>query len=243
MLGNIKVVLVQTSHPGNIGSAARAMKTMELSNLVLVNPKSFPDPKAEEMCSHATDVLNNATVVNSIEEAISDCHLVIGASTRNRSIPWPLVDPHECAKKLLTTATQGKAAILFGREQTGLSNEELQQCHYHVQIPANPEYSSLNLAAAVQVICYEIYSTFLKKETLDEKTWDFEPATMDEMNRFYAHLEETLIATEFLKPRAPRQLMTRLKRLFNRAELDTMEVSTLRGILSSIRKKLSSNAR
>lgn len=233
MLTSIRIVLVNTSHPGNIGSAARAMKTMGLKELWLVDPHEFPHPKAEELASGALDVLQNATVVKTIEEALHDCHLVVGTSARSRAIPWPMLTPRELAEK--AREEQGsKIAIVFGREQSGLTNEELQQCHFHVEIPANPEYSSLNVANALQVIAYELRVASLTAST---PKWDCEIASFEEVERFYEHLERVLIEIDFLKPAAPRQLMARLRRLFNRARLDTMEVNILRGILTAVQAR------
>lgn len=234
MLKHIRIVLINTSHPGNIGSAARAMKTMGLSELYLVSPHQFPHPKAVEMASGAVDVLENARVVESLSVAIKDCHLVIGTSARNRTIPWPMLTPHECALKA-SKARDHQIAILFGRENSGLTNEELHQCHYHLQIPANSDYSSLNLASAVQIVAYELRMAILN-EKLDIE-WDSAFATHEELEGFYHHLEKVLIDLDFLKKTAPRQLMTRLRRLFNRARLDEMEVNILRGILTAVEKK------
>jgi tRNA (cytidine32/uridine32-2'-O)-methyltransferase len=234
MLNNIRIVLIETSHPGNIGSAARAMKTMGLKNLYLVAPKHFPHPKADEMASSAVDILAKAVVVKTLAEAVADCHLVIGTSTRSRAIPWPLLSPRELAEKVRTEAESVKTAILFGREQSGLTNEELHSCHFHVQIPANPEYSSLNLAAAVQIIAYELRLASL---TATPVQWDYQLATADDLEGFYDHLENVLIKLDFLNPKAPRQLMTRLRRLVGRARPDMMEINILRGILSAVEKK------
>ena len=153
MLDNIRVVLVNTSHPGNIGGAARAMKNMGLSRLVLVEPRDFPSPEAEARASGASDVLESAQVVATLEEALVGCTVVLGTSARDRSLPWPLVDPRECGEKVIAEAGQGKEiALVFGREHAGLTNDELQRCHFHVHIPSSPDFSSLNLAAAVQVL-------------------------------------------------------------------------------------------
>jgi len=238
MFENIRIVLVNTSHPGNIGAAARAMKTMSLTNLCLVAPKEFPHNKAFEMASNAGDVLTHATVCQSLEEAIADCQLVVGTSTRNRAIPWPLMSPHTFAKYAFEQPKACKIAILFGREQSGLTNEELQLCHYHINIPSNPDYSSLNLAAAVQVICYELQCAALS-HTPTTDTWDYPVADGAQLAGFYTHLEKVLIEIDFLKESAPRQLMARLKRLFNRTQLDVMEVNILRGILTAISRQKS----
>lgn len=232
MLEKIRIVLIHTSHPGNIGSAARAMKTMGLSALYLVSPKEFPHPKANEMASGAVDILEKAVVVDRLEDAIGDCGLVVGTSARARSIPWPLLTPRELGEKATQESVHHPVAILFGREQSGLTNEELHRCHFHVHIPSHPEYSSLNLAAAVQVIAYELYSA-AENNTID-RTWDCRLATEKEVEDFYGHLEKVLKEIDFLKPTASRQLMTRLRRLFNRTRLDEMEVNILRGFLTAV---------
>lgn len=233
---DIRIVLVNTSHPGNIGAAARAMKTMGLSELFLVSPLCFPDRRADEMASGATDILKNAVVTDSLTDAIADCTLVAGTSARSRTIPWPVAAPREFAEQCREAAAQGhKIAVLFGREQSGLTNEELHRCHLHVQIPAVSGYSSLNLAAAVQILAYELRVAFLDGEhDASQSEWDYPPATSEAMERFYDHLETVLIKTGFLNPKAPRQLMTRLRRLFHRVHPDTMELNMLRGLLASV---------
>lgn len=235
MLDRIRIVLINTSHPGNIGSVARAMKTMGLSHLYLVSPAQFPHEKAQELASGATDILDNAIVVSTLDEAIADTTLVIGTSSRMRKIPWPLLMPREMAEKIKMEPPTSDIALLFGREQSGLTNEELQRCHLHVNIPANPEYSSLNIAAAVQVLAYELRLTSLDyTENLEE--WDYRLATADEMEKFFIHLQEVLIEINFLKMSAPRKLMTRLRRLFFRARPDVMEMNILRGMLGAVQE-------
>jgi len=236
MLSNFRIILIDTSHPGNIGSAARAMKTMGLSELYLVNPLHFPHQKAVELASSAGDVLEQAQVVPDIDSALEGCSLVVGTSTRSRSIPWPQLSPREFAEK--TVLSQTKIAVLFGREQSGLTNEELHRCHYHIQIPSNPDYSSLNIASAVQVIAYELRVASLAGNASVAQTWDYEWATATQMEHFYEHLQKVMIETDFLNPKVPRQLMTRLRRLFSRARLDVMEVNILRGILNAVEKKI-----
>jgi len=234
MLTEIRIVLINTSHPGNIGATARAMKTMGLSQLYLVSPHTFPHAKADEMASNALDVLQKAIVVKELEDAIGDCGLVVGTSARSRTIPWPILTPREFAQKAVMEAPRTKIAVLFGHEQSGLTNEELHRCHFHIQIPSNPEYSSLNLAAAVQVIAYELRLATLG--VAPEEAWDCEFATEKEMEGFYQHLQDVLTNIDFLNPKAPRQLMTRLRRLFLRARPDVMEVNILRGILTQIQR-------
>ena len=236
MLDRIRIVLVNTTHPGNIGSAARAMKTMGLSELTLVSPKVFPSNKADEMSSGAHDILTQAVVVNTLEEAVADCTLVVGASARDRTIPWPYLSPRAMAEKVKLEAPAGHTAIVFGQEQSGLTNEELQCCHLHVQIPANPSYSSLNLAMAVQVLAYELRLASLDTSAVTD-TWDYRLATADEMERLFKHMEEVLIEIDFLKVNAPRKLMTRLRRFFFRARPDVMEMNIFRGMLTAIEDK------
>lgn len=233
MLENIRIVLINTSHPGNIGAVARAMKTMGLMDLWLVGPLQFPHAKADEMASGATDVLAQATVVDTLDEAIADCALVVGTSARMRTVPWPLVSPRAAAEKVCAEASANQIAVIFGCEQSGLSNAELERCHLHVNIPANPDYSSLNLGAAVQVIAYELRVASLDVHTTNEE-WDYRLATHDEMEKFFIHLQQVMIEIDFLKLSAPRKLMTRLRRFFNRARPDVMEMNILRGMLSAV---------
>lgn len=237
MLTNIRIILVNTSHPGNIGSVARAMKTMGLAELFLVSPEHSPrHPKAKELASSALDVLEKSVTVATLEQAIADCGLVVGTSARTRAIPWPLLSPRELGEKAIAESSHTKVAIVFGREDSGLTNEELHQCHFHVHIPSNPEYSSLNIASAVQVIAYELRVASLQEMTT--QTWDYEFASAEAMQGFYEHLERVLIAIDFLNPSVPRQLMPRLRRLFNRTRPDVMEMNILRGILGAMEKKM-----
>lgn len=245
MLDRIRVVLVNTSHPGNIGGTARAMKNMGLSKLVLVQPEEFPSGEANARASGATDILETAVVVESLEEALAGCSLVLGTSARDRRIPWPLLDPRECAQKSLEhVGLGGEVALVFGREYAGLTNEELQRCQYHVHIPANPEFSSLNLATAVQVLAYEVRMDWLIRQGQPTKVEKLEttamldavPVTADELERFYAHLEETLVQIDFLDPAKPRHLMARLRRLYGRAGISKLEMNILRGILTETQK-------
>jgi tRNA (cytidine32/uridine32-2'-O)-methyltransferase len=237
MLNRIRIVLIGTSHPGNIGSAARAMKTMGLTELYLVAPLDFPHQKAVELATGAADLLDQAVVVQTLDEAIQDCALVVGTSARMRTIPWPLLRPRALAEKLAKEPETNQIAILFGREHSGLTNEELQRCHLHVQIPTNPDFSSLNIAAAVQVIAYELRVASLDNLE-EEEEWDYRHATVDEMEKFFIHLQEVFIQIEFLKMEAPRKLMTRMRRLFLRARPDVMEVNMLRGMLTGIQESL-----
>lgn len=234
-----RVILVETTHPGNIGAAARAMKNMGLTELVLVNPYKFPDEEAMYRSASAEDVVSSARVVATVDEAIADCQLVIGTSARERRIPWPMLTARECGEKVSAASeAQQTVGLLFGRESRGLKNEELQKCHFHVNIPTGEAYSSLNLAMAVQVICYEILQARLGGHHLpsDESGWDQAFADADAVEHFFGHLEETLVQVGFHDPENPRQLLTRLRRLFNRVRLDQMEVNMLRGFLSAINK-------
>jgi len=230
-LSNVHIVLVQTSHPGNIGAAARAMKTMGLSKLRLVRPSYFPSAEASTRASSATDVLAAAQVFDSLDDALADCGMVFGASARMRSLPWPLVDAREAAARAAEAAERTQVAVVFGRERSGLTNDELERCHQLLNIPANPEYSSLNLAASVQVMAYELRMAGDVPALPSDS--DSPPASGREMEDMYQHLQETMLKTGFLDPKAPRLLMRRMRRLFNRARLEQAEVNILRGLFSA----------
>lgn len=234
MLERIRIVLVNTSHPGNIGAAARAMKTMGLATLYLVSPSQFPHFKAEEMASGAGDILKQARVVESLDQAIADCTWVVGTSARMRTVPWPLLSPRSLAEKIHQEPENSCIAIIFGREQTGLTNEELKRCHAHVHIPSNPLYSSLNIASAVQLIAYELRLAAALED--ESKAAQQSLATSDEMERFFQHLQQVLTEIDFLKVKAPRKLMMRLRRLFYKARLDNVEINILRGILTAVQE-------
>jgi TrmH family RNA methyltransferase len=233
---NIKIVLVETSHPGNIGAAARAMKTMGLAHLALVRPRDYPCAEASARASGADDVLAQAAVCDSLEEAIADCHLVLGTSARLRSLKWPQLNPRETADQVLKEAGQARVAIVFGRERVGLTNEELALCHYLVNIPSNPDYSSLNLAAAVQIICYELMMQGGGAKGVEAEELGESPVDQDEMERLYGHFESALIELDFLDPDNPKHLMRRLRRLYNRVRLTQNEVNILRGILTAAQR-------
>lgn len=235
MSGTIRIVLVETSHPGNIGAAARAMKTMCLEQLVLVNPTEFPHVDAAARASGAVDILERARVTATLDEALAGCALVAGSSARRRDIGPPELAPQECAMRLTAAAARQDVALVFGRERTGLTNEELGRCHLLVNIPANPEYSSLNLAAAVQVLCYELMLARAAAPAAADAP-DTPLATADEMERLYEHLESAALETGFLDPAKPKHLMRRLRRLFNRAQPDQNEVNILRGLLSALQE-------
>ena len=236
----IRIVLVQTSHPGNIGAAARAMKNMGLSRLVLVAPRQFPDPQATWRAVSAAEVLDNARVVDSLDEAIADCGLVVAASAEDRRIPWPVLDARRAAADIARASREAEVAVLFGREDNGLSRAELMRCNLHLAIPTSAAYRSLNLAMAVQIVAYELHmhATGDDLPPHSDAGWDAPPATQENMERFYAHLEQTLGDIGFLNPAAPRQLMPRLRRLYSRLRLDEMELNILRGILSETQKRI-----
>ena len=240
-LANIRVVLIHTSHPGNIGSAARAMKTMGLSELYLVKPKSFPDERAVAMSSSATDILNKAVVVDTMQEAIADCQLVVGASARHeRTLSWDIQDSRDCGELLVQQANLNKVAVVFGRESSGLSNDELALCQHLLHIPANPEYSSLNVASAVQIISYECRMAWLAQKKVNRLPSESESqgniVTASDMEGYYKHLETTMIKSGFLDPENPKHLMTRLRRIYGRIHLDRSELNILRGMLSAFHK-------
>lgn len=231
-LDNIRIVLVETSHPGNIGAAARAMKTMGLQRLYLVQPVLFPHAEASARASGADDLLGRAVCCRDLAQALQGCRLVVATSARERSIPWPRLSPRECAARLVPEAENGPVALVFGREKAGLNNAELDRCHHMVQIPCDPGFSSLNLAAAVQVLSYELRLAAGPGPPSTQE--EVEPvAQAEEMERFYEHLEQALAALGFLDPDNPRHLMRRLRRLFNRARPTQVEVRILRGILTA----------
>jgi tRNA (cytidine32/uridine32-2'-O)-methyltransferase len=236
MFDNIRIVLVATSHPGNIGAAARAMKTMGLRHLSLVNPtEAFPNAEATARAAGADDILAQAHITQSLDEALADCQLIIGTSARLRSMPVELLDPRQCGALIQQQAPSQKIALVFGREHAGLTNEELNRCHYHVHSPSNPEFSSLNLAAAVQILCYEIRTAILNHEAPNNDN-TIELASDREVQLFYTTLEERLVDLDFLKAHSPRKMIPRLKRLFNRVKLEKTEFDLLMGILTAIAK-------
>jgi tRNA (cytidine32/uridine32-2'-O)-methyltransferase len=238
-LEHIRIVLVETSHPGNIGGAARAMKTMGLSSLWLVRPERFPDPQADWRAVDAVDVLDGARICTHLDEAIDDCGYVLGTSARHRRLPWTSLTARSAALSIVAEPATRPIAILFGRETSGLNNDELQRCNAHIEIPANPAYPSLNLAMAVQVICYELFqSAQIRAGITHEVEWDRRPATVADLERLYAHLDRVLGAIEFYDPANPRQALTRLRRLFSRVRPDETEVRMLRGILTQVERQL-----
>ncbi|EML1936203.1 tRNA (cytosine(32)/uridine(32)-2'-O)-methyltransferase TrmJ [Providencia vermicola] len=239
MLDNIRIILVETSHTGNMGSTARAMKTMGLSNLYLVNPQVQPDSHAIALSAGASDVIGQATIVNSLDEALEGCQLVIGTSARSRTLSWPMVAPRECGEKSVEQAKTAPVAIIFGRERIGLTNEELQKCQYHLYIPTNPEYGSLNLAMAVQLVSYEIRMAYLaldEKNAVNSDSSEVEYPPAQDIERFYVHLESVLNESGFIRKAHPGLIMNKLRRLFTRAHIETQELHILRGILTSMEK-------
>ena len=235
-LSKIRIVLMETSHPGNIGGVARAMKNMGLSNLVLVNPKEFPSIVASQRASSAGDVLDNARVVASLDEAIAGAKVVVGSSARLRKVSWPQLNVRETAELALNTVEEGEVALIFGREDSGLSNAEMDKCHYLAHIPTNPVYSSLNLGAAVQVFAYECLMA-TQIPSVHSKGYNHELATADQLEGFYEHLYQALQDIKFLDPAKNARFMRRMRRLFNRTQLDVKEVDILRGILTAAQKQ------
>lgn len=265
-LSHIRIVMVNTTLPANIGSALRAMKTMGLSELVLVAPKTYPHPDIDALAAGATDLIEKIKIVESLEEAIADCHLVFGTSARSRTIPWPLLDVRPAAEKSVHAVIekQQRVAIIFGREDRGLTNEELALANYHVTIPVNPDYGVLNVAQAIQIVCYEMrmavlaqqpvaalpnQSTHQSQDALEHQPaqiermpvtdqqsmqWDEPLVNQAQMQQFYPHLEKMLAEIEFMDPENPRLLPLRLRRLFGRIQLDRMEYHLLRGIFTRV---------
>jgi tRNA/rRNA methyltransferase len=235
---NIRIVLCQTSHPGNIGSTARAMKTMGFKHLYLVNPDKYPNEQATAMAAGADDVLDNAIVTQTLSEALVGCGFAIGMSARKRYLSHETVNAREAALQANRYAASQPVAFVFGTEMSGLTNAELDCCQLLAMIPANAEYSSLNLAMAVQLACYELRMTTLgaMSEAMpgsNNVVASSEPlATNDELERFYAHLEETLLKIGYLNPNAPKKLFERMRRLYSRARLEKEEVNLLRGVLT-----------
>lgn len=229
----IRIVLVGTTHPGNIGAVARAMKNMGLWDLALVAPRYFPHADATARASGAEDLLDAAAVTDSLADALKDCHFVAGASARARTIDWPVLAPRECAERLVAENEHGDVAVVFGPEKSGLTNEDLDRCQVLLSIPCDPAFSSLNLAMAVQIACYELRLA-RTGQPVTPPPRDVPLAKSEDLERFYVHLEQVLTASGFLDPDNPRFLMRRLRRLFARAEPDQNEINILRGILASL---------
>ena len=236
-LARIRVVLINTTHPGNIGATARAMKVMGLGQLHLVSPKIFPSADATARASGADDILQHTIVHESLEPALSGCGLVLGTSARLRSLPMPLLDARAAAEQAIAESDGHEIAVLFGRERHGLINDEMQRCNFLVNIPTNPEYGSLNIAQAVQIMAYELRLAAIVADggevgiVLPPADWT--PVDGAQMDMLFEHLEQTLLDLKFLNPKQPKKLMMRLRRLFNRARPDQNEMNILRGILKA----------
>ena len=237
LLNSVRVVLVGTTHPGNIGATARAMKNMGIVNLALVKPKDFPSNEAIYRSKAAKDVLESAQIYENLEDAVSDCELVIGTSARGRTVPWPVLSPKEAADRVAVHSENNKVAIVFGREDRGLTNQELGLCNLHVHIPTDPEYSSLNLAQAVQILVYEIRVSILKDQEYEEY-WDVDLATNEQTERLIDHLDELMQEVEFYDVQNPRKLLLRVRRFYKRSRIDVMEANIFRGLFAAIQKKL-----
>jgi tRNA/rRNA methyltransferase len=234
-LKNIRVVLTQPSHPGNIGAAARAMKTMGLDALYLVNPRHFPHADADARATGALDVLRQAQVCATLPDALRGCVLAVATSSRQRELRHESVDARAVACSVITSAAAHPVAIVFGNETSGLSNEEAGFCNLWAYVPTNPEYASLNLAAAVQIFAYELRMAVIKGEV--RQAAEFPPATNEQVEHLYRHFEQTMIATGFLDPANPKRLLPRLRRLLARARLEVDEVNMLRGFLTAVNKR------
>lgn len=240
-LQNIDIVLVETSHPGNIGATARAMKNMGLMNLILVNPKNYPNVEATQRASGADDVLQKACVTATLREAVEDATLVVGSSARFRRLAWPQWDAREAGVQMVEHSNQqkGRVALVFGRENNGLSNEEMELCHYLVQIPTNEEYSSLNLSQAVQVLSYEIRMASLSSSPFDESQERDSPlATHEVVEQMFDHIHEVLGQLEFINQDHPVKLLRRIRRMFHKAQLEEKEVQIVRGIFAAVESKI-----
>ncbi|CAM3346860.1 tRNA (cytosine(32)/uridine(32)-2'-O)-methyltransferase TrmJ [Halomonas lysinitropha] len=244
MLERIRIVLIGTSHPGNIGGTARAMHNMGLSDLALVAPRCEPlTADTVSRASGADHIVHDARTVETLEQAVTDCTLVVGASARSRTLPWPMITPRALAERLPAelASSEARVALVFGREDSGLSNAELQRCHAHVNIPTNPDFSSLNLAAAVQVLAYECRLAWLEAPHADvpsETPADQALASHQELERYFEHLERTLVTIGFHDPATPKQLMARLRRFTLRARPERTELNILRGILTATEQQV-----
>ena len=237
LLSSVKVVLVGTTHPGNIGATARAMKNMGILNLALVTPKEFPSDVATYRSKAAKDVLEMANVFDDLESAVSDCELVIGTSARSRTVPWPVLTPKKAAEEVSNASLNNNVAIVFGREDRGLTNDELGLCNLHVHIPTDSEYSSLNLAQAVQILVYEIRVAAVDNEE-QQDYWDVELANNEQTERLINHMDELMQEVEFYDVDNPRKLLLRVRRFFKRSKIDVMEANIFRGLFAAIQKKL-----
>ena len=236
LLNSVKVVLVGTTHPGNIGATARAMKNMGILDLALVEPKEFPSDVATFRSKAAKDILEKASVHTSLEEAISECELVVGTSARGRTVPWPVLNPREAAEEMHKSSLNGKVAIVFGREDRGLTNEELGLCNFHVHIPSDPEYSSLNLSQAVQILAYEIRLSYLQDRHVNKEYWDVELANNEQTERLINHMDELMQEVDFYDVENPRKLLVRVRRFFKRSKIDVMEANIFRGLFATFKR-------
>lgn len=240
-LDNIHIILVETSHSGNIGSTARAMKTMGLSKLRLVAPKQTIDEQALALAAGAKDLLEQTEIFDTFEEAIGDCELVVGTSARLRHLQSSLIEPRACGELVVTRAKQGNVALVFGRERVGLTNEELLKCHYHLNFPTNPDYGSLNLAMAVQLACYEVRMAYLALSSDLQKNHENPPLASypnaAQLEHFFTHTEQLYTELGFIRNPA---VIQKLRRLYQRAELETAELNLLHGMLTAVEKQLNS---
>tara|TARA_Y100000766_G_scaffold281566_1_gene293311 strand:- start:738 stop:1475 length:738 start_codon:yes stop_codon:yes gene_type:complete len=236
----VKIILIETSNSGNIGSTLRAMKTMGFGSLCLVNPKEFPSEEVTALAANASDLIDTVQVVNSLEEALDGCNLVIGTSSRDRKVPWPNESIASAAPKIIAEADKNNTvAILFGREDRGLTNDELQRCNLHVHIPANEDYPVLNVAMSVQVVCYQLLiSRAIDSEMKNNQHWDVPLAEANHVSRLVEHFTDVAEKLEVFNKGNPRQIGARIKRLFTRIGLDEMEVNFMRGFLAAVEKKL-----
>jgi len=234
MLDKVRIVLLNTTHPGNIGATARAMKNMGLKRLYLVAPRHFPNPEAESRAANAADILDTAIVCETLGDAIADCRLVLGTSARDRSIPHQVLSPKECSDLVKQESVDTEVAILFGEERTGLTNELIDQCHYQVMIPTSNDYPSLNLSAAVQIISYELCIANQQNTTKNQSASSQSLATAGEMEFFYHQLEQVLIERQFINPDEPKRLMPKLRRFFNRARPEQDEINILCGMIRAL---------
>ena len=233
----INIVLVDTIHPGNIGSAARAMKTMGLKRLSLVNPRVFPSSDAIALAGNATDVLDNATIYSSIREAVKESTFVYATSSRDRTIQWPILDAQEAANDICVQVNSNKEiSIIFGKEDRGLTNEELEFANKIIEIPANPKYPVLNLAMSTQIICYEIFKA--SSDSIKKEWRDYPEVNSDQLQKLIDHFIETAVEIDVIDPDNPKKIISRIKRMFTRLQPDEMESSFVRGFLSGIKKKL-----
>jgi TrmH family RNA methyltransferase len=239
MTALVRIVLIDPSHPGNIGSVARAMKNMSVSDLVLVRPRAFPHPESTALAAGADDILARARVVSSVSEAVADCEFVAGTTSRPRSYYWEFTTPRDVAGRIVALPHEERAALLFGSERYGLGTEDLQYCNVLVRIPANPDYCSLNLAMSVQLLTYELFTT--REQPASHVQLELPLAAAGDVEHFYRHLHEVLNSIDFADRTG--HLMERLRRLFNRAQLDRNELNILRGILSAVQGRRGQSSR